>query len=128
MKEDFRSRPGFLRWLTFNDGPHGYALGLWRTTEDVEAFVAGSAHRAMVREQRERPFEYSQFAGVWAAHSVGVPGAVLRTVPGRDRICRRRSARHAAIRSTTRSADRSATLRALTPEDVRCHGRARLEP
>ncbi len=71
MKEDFRTRPGFLRWLTFNDGPHGYALGLWRTTDDVEAFVAGSAHRAAAREQRERPFEYSQFAGVWAAHSVG---------------------------------------------------------
>lgn len=71
MKEDFRTRPGFLRWLTFNDGPHGYALGLWRTPDDVQAFVAGAAHQAMVREQRERPFEYSQFAGVWAAHTVG---------------------------------------------------------
>jgi heme-degrading monooxygenase HmoA len=71
MKDDFRRRPGFLRWLTFNDGPHGYALGLWRTTADVEQFVAGAAHQAMVREQRERPFEYSQFAGVWAAHRVG---------------------------------------------------------
>ena len=71
IKQDFRIRPGFLRWLTFNDGPHGYALGLWRTTDDVEQFVAGAAHQAMVREQRERPFEYSQFAGVWAAHTVG---------------------------------------------------------
>jgi hypothetical protein len=71
MKDDFRTRPGFLRWLTFNDGPHGYALGLWRSTEDVTAFVAGAAHQAMVREQREQPFEYSQFAGVWSAHSVG---------------------------------------------------------
>jgi hypothetical protein len=71
MKEDFRSRPGFIRWLTFNDGPHGYALGLWRTTEDVGRFVAGAAHQAMVAEQRGRPFEYSQFAGVWAAHGVG---------------------------------------------------------
>jgi len=25
----------------------------------------------MAREQRERPFEYSQFAGLWAAHTVG---------------------------------------------------------
>ena len=71
MKEDFRNRSGFLRWLTFNDGPHGYALGLWRTADDVEQFVAGAAHQAMVREQRDRPFEYSQFAGVWSAHSVG---------------------------------------------------------
>jgi len=71
MKEDFRVRPGFLRWLTFNDGPNGYALGLWRTPGDVEAFVTGTAHQQMVREQRERPFEYSQFAGVWAAHAIG---------------------------------------------------------
>ena len=71
VKHDFRSRPGFLRWLTFNDGPHGYALGLWRTTDDVAAFLAGGAHQSMVREQRERPFEYSQFAGVWAAHRMG---------------------------------------------------------
>lgn len=71
IKHDFRGRSGFLRWLTFNDGPHGYALGLWRSVEDVLDFVGGDAHRAMVREQRARPFEYSQFAGVWAAHTVG---------------------------------------------------------
>jgi hypothetical protein len=71
LKEDFRQRPGFLRWLTFNDGVHGYALGLWRTTDDVAAFIAGAAHQGMVAEQRDRPFEYSQFAGVWAAHQVG---------------------------------------------------------
>jgi hypothetical protein len=71
IKADFHDRPGFLRWLTFGDGPHGYALGLWRSVGDVEEFVAGTMHRSMVREQRERPFEYSQFAGVWAAHTVG---------------------------------------------------------
>ncbi len=71
MKEGFRHREGFLKWLTFNDGPEGYALGLWRSPEDVEAFVRGSAHQDMVREQRSRPFEYSQFAGVWAAHALG---------------------------------------------------------
>ncbi|GAC1607731.1 MAG: hypothetical protein NVS3B26_02010 [Mycobacteriales bacterium] len=71
MKEDFRTRPGFLRWLTFNDGPHGYSLGLWRNPDDVTAFIAGAAHQSMVREQRERPFEHSQFAGIWAAHTVG---------------------------------------------------------
>ena len=71
IKEDFRTREGFLRWLTFGDGPHGYALGLWRRAEDVLEFVQGQAHRAMAREQRERPFEYSQFAGMWIAHTVG---------------------------------------------------------
>jgi hypothetical protein len=71
IKGDFRSRSGFLRWLTFNDGPHGYALGLWRAVDDVLEFIGGDAHRAVAREQREQPFEYSQFAGIWAAHTVG---------------------------------------------------------
>lgn len=71
IKTDFRTRPGFLRWFTFNDGPHGYALGLWRTVDDVIDFVRGDAHRAMALEQHEQPFEYSQFAGIWAAHTVG---------------------------------------------------------
>jgi hypothetical protein len=71
IKADFRDRPGFIRWLTFNDGPHAYALGLWRSVDDVIEFVRGGAHRAMAREQRERPFEYSQFAGIWAAHNIG---------------------------------------------------------
>ena len=71
VKDAFRLRPGFIRWLTFSDGPHGYALGLWRSVDDVLEFVRSDAHREMAREQREQPFEYSQFAGVWAAHTVG---------------------------------------------------------
>ena len=71
IKDDFRNRSGFLRWITFNDGANGYALGLWLTVDDVLEFVAGAAHRAMAREQREQPFEYSQFAGIWTAHTVG---------------------------------------------------------
>jgi hypothetical protein len=71
IKADFRERPGFQRWLTFADGPHGYALGLWRHVDDVVGFVHGAAHRAMAAEQRQRPFEYSQFAGIWVAHTVG---------------------------------------------------------
>jgi hypothetical protein len=71
IKDHFRDDPGFVRWLTFNDGPHGYALGFWRTVDDVLGFVRSDAHRAMIREQHERPFEYSQFAGIWTAHTVG---------------------------------------------------------
>jgi hypothetical protein len=71
IKADFQDRPGFIRWLTFNDGPHGYALGMWRSVDDVVEFVRGGAHRSMVREQRDHPFEYSQFAGIWTAHTVG---------------------------------------------------------
>ena len=71
IKDHFRARSGFIRWLTFNDGPHGYALGLWATVDDVLEFVRGDAHRAVAREQRDQPFEYSQFAGLWAAHTIG---------------------------------------------------------
>jgi len=71
IKEGFRTSEGFLRWLTFNDGPHGYALGLWRSVDDVLGFVTGELHRAMAAQQRDHPFEYSQFAGVWAAHTLG---------------------------------------------------------
>jgi hypothetical protein len=37
--------PGFLLWITFVDGVHGYALGMWRRAEDVEAFVRSDVHR-----------------------------------------------------------------------------------
>jgi len=71
MKTHMLAAPGFLHWFTFGDGPNGYALGLWRTPEEAEAFVGSDAHRAMAREQRERPFEYSQFAGMWSATHLG---------------------------------------------------------
>jgi hypothetical protein len=41
--------PGFLRWIAFVDGVHGYALGMWRQAKDVEAFVRSDVHRRMVR-------------------------------------------------------------------------------
>jgi hypothetical protein len=62
---------GFLRWFSFVDGPHGYGLGLWRTAEDAAAFVRGPMHRAAVAEQHRRPFEFSQFAGIWTAQTIG---------------------------------------------------------
>ena len=62
---------GFIRWISFADGPHGYGLGWWRTTEDAVAFVRGDAHRAAVAAQHRDRFEYSQFAGIWAAHTIG---------------------------------------------------------
>ena len=63
--------PGFLRWMSFADGPHGYGLGLWRSAEDAVAFARGSQHQQLVAEQRRTPFEYSQFAGIWTAHVIG---------------------------------------------------------
>jgi heme-degrading monooxygenase HmoA len=63
--------PGFLRWLTFADGPHGYGLGWWRTADDAAAWARGQTHREFVSAQRKTPFELSQFAGIWTAHAVG---------------------------------------------------------
>jgi heme-degrading monooxygenase HmoA len=63
--------PGFLRWLSFADGPHGYGLGWWRTAEDAAAWTRAETHRTFVAAQRKTPFELSQFAGIWTAHAVG---------------------------------------------------------
>jgi heme-degrading monooxygenase HmoA len=71
MQRAMLSADGFLRWISFADGPHGYGLGLWRSADEAAEFVRGSAHRAAVAAQRGRPFEYSQFAGIWAAHTIG---------------------------------------------------------
>jgi heme-degrading monooxygenase HmoA len=66
-----RDAPGFMRWFSFVDGPHGYGLGWWRSAADAEAFARGPLHRELVREQRAEGLEYSQFAGIWTAHAVG---------------------------------------------------------
>jgi hypothetical protein len=70
-QRDLLDAPGFLRWFSFADGPHGYGLGLWRSAADAEAFTRGAFHRRIVTEQRQRPFEYSQFAGIFAAQGAG---------------------------------------------------------
>jgi hypothetical protein len=63
--------PGFIRWFSFADGPHGYGLGLWRTAAEATAFVRGRAHRGAVSDQHGNPFEYSQFAGIYSAALIG---------------------------------------------------------
>ena len=71
IKPAFCSQPGFIRWLTFNDGVDTYTLGLWRTIEDVITFVHSDEHQSAAAAQRRDGFEYSQFAGAWAAHTIG---------------------------------------------------------
>jgi hypothetical protein len=71
MQKAMLSADGFIRWFSFVDGPHGYGLGLWRSAQDASTFVRGAAHRAEVAEQHRNPFEYSQFAGIWTAHTLG---------------------------------------------------------
>lgn len=71
MQSAMLSADGFVRWFSFADGPHGYGLGLWRTGEEALAFVRGQHHRAAVAEQHRTPFEYSQFAGIWVAQTIG---------------------------------------------------------
>ena len=71
MQASMLSADGFVRWFSFADGPHGYGLGLWRTADEALAFVRGTAHREAVATQHREPFEYSQFAGIWTAHTIG---------------------------------------------------------
>jgi hypothetical protein len=71
MQHAMYSAAGFLRWFSFADGAHGYGLGLWRTADEALAFVRGDYHRAAVAEQHRSPYEYSQFAGIWTAHTIG---------------------------------------------------------
>jgi hypothetical protein len=66
-----REAPGFLRWFSFVDGPHGYGLGWWRHADDAMGFARSELHRELVKEQRTEGLEYSQFAGIWTAHMVG---------------------------------------------------------
>jgi heme-degrading monooxygenase HmoA len=63
--------PGFLRWINFSDGPHGYGLGWWRSADDASAWASGQSHRDFVSAQRRAPFELSQFAGIWTAQAIG---------------------------------------------------------
>jgi hypothetical protein len=71
MQHAMLSAAGFIRWFSFADGPHGYGMGLWRTADEALAFVRGEHHRAAVAEQHRNPFEYSQFAGIYTAHTIG---------------------------------------------------------
>lgn len=71
MQHAMLSADGFIRWFSFADGPHGYGLGLWRTADQARDFVRGQHHRAAIAAQHQDPFEYSQFAGIWTAHTIG---------------------------------------------------------
>jgi hypothetical protein len=71
MQAAMYAADGFVRWISFADGPHGYGLGFWRSSDHALAFVRGPEHRSAVEQQNREPFEYSQFAGVWTAHTIG---------------------------------------------------------
>jgi heme-degrading monooxygenase HmoA len=70
LKKLLQEAPGFIRMFSLFDGVSGYAVSFWRSPEDALAFAHGSAHENTAREFRERPYQYSQFVGVWGAHTV----------------------------------------------------------
>jgi heme-degrading monooxygenase HmoA len=70
LKTILPSTPGFIRMVSLFDGLSGYAISFWRTPEEALAFGRDPAHRQVMREFRENPFQYSQFVGVWSAHTV----------------------------------------------------------
>ena len=63
--------PGLIRFIGFDDGLSGYGVGWWRTEDDARAFARGKEHREAVKEQYRRPFQYTQFAGLWGPMTVG---------------------------------------------------------
>jgi len=62
--------PGFIRMFSLFDGLSGYAVSFWRSAEEALAFGRNATHREVMREFYEKPFQYSQFVGVWSAHTV----------------------------------------------------------
>lgn len=62
--------PGFIRFIGFADGLSSYAVGFWCTAEEAVSFAQGRAHRDAVAEQERDRNLYSQFAGVWTAHTI----------------------------------------------------------
>lgn len=70
LKTVLPATPGFIRMFSLFDGLSGYAVSFWRTAEEALAFGHDPAHRAVMREFYENPFQYSQFVGVWSAHTV----------------------------------------------------------
>ena len=69
LKQQLPEAPGFIRMFSLFDGVSGYAIAFWRTAEDAIAFAHSPAHRATAREFLEAPYQYSQFAAVWALHT-----------------------------------------------------------
>ena len=65
-----RESEGFIRFIGFGEGLSSYAIGFWRTAEEAVAFAQGAAHREAVRDQVDNRNLYSQFAGVWTAHTI----------------------------------------------------------
>ncbi|MHB8606340.1 MAG: hypothetical protein ACYDCK_13910 [Thermoplasmatota archaeon] len=70
LKTLLQKAPGFIRMFSAFDGLSGYAIAFWRSPEDALAFSQGAAHTQTAHAFYENPFQYSQFAGVWAAHTI----------------------------------------------------------
>ncbi|HLI43769.1 MAG TPA: hypothetical protein VKU92_04800 [Acidimicrobiales bacterium] len=58
--------PGFIRMIAFFDGAANWALALWRTVADAQAFAKSRPHLDAIRDMHERSFEYTHFAGIFA--------------------------------------------------------------
>ncbi len=70
LKQLLQDAPGFIRMFSLFDGLSGYAIAFWRSADDAAAFARGPAHAKTAREFHERPYQYSQFAGIWSVESM----------------------------------------------------------
>jgi heme-degrading monooxygenase HmoA len=57
--------PGFIRRVSFPDGPTINLLAFWRTIEDAKAFASSPPHRAAVRDLYRQRWQYSHFSALW---------------------------------------------------------------
>jgi hypothetical protein len=70
LMRTLRGSSGFIRFMGMFDGPSGYGVGFWKTPEDALAFSKGPLHGALVKDLFREPYMYTQFAGIWAAHTI----------------------------------------------------------
>jgi heme-degrading monooxygenase HmoA len=65
LMERLATAPGFIRRISFADGPHHTMLALWRTVADAHAFFSSDEHQAAMAELFRNRWQYSHFAGLW---------------------------------------------------------------
>jgi heme-degrading monooxygenase HmoA len=63
--------PGLIRFVGFDDGLSGYAIGWWRTEGAARAFAQGQAHRDAVKAHYRSPMLYSHYVGLFAPITAG---------------------------------------------------------
>lgn len=65
LMEVLASAPGFIRRISFADGPLYLLLAFWRAVADAHAFYAHPQHQAAMKALYRDRWQYTHFAGLW---------------------------------------------------------------